>query len=209
MDLLAEGLLVAAVGLALAYGWWWVAAAPGLLRTGLKTGAGLALALAAPGLGAAPAVVVGLALGALGDFFLSRAGQAAFLAGMAAFAAGHLAYGWAFLQPGLSVPMAAAALALALSTEVWLAPHARALHWPVRGYVLVISAMAYAALSLGVTAPLVTVGAALFLGSDMLLAIDRFVLAGDLRPRLGLKRLVWACYWAGQALILWGSTALA
>ena len=42
-------------------------------------------------------VVPGLALGALGDFFLTRRAEAAFLAGMGAFAAGHLAYaGWMF-----------------------------------------------------------------------------------------------------------------
>ena len=50
------------------------------------------LALAAMLGGAPRAITLGLALGALGDFLLSRPGEATFLAGMGAFAAGHLAY---------------------------------------------------------------------------------------------------------------------
>ena len=48
-------------------------------------------------------MALGLALGALGDFALSRRGQAAFLAGMAAFALGHLAYAAAFWGRAMSM----------------------------------------------------------------------------------------------------------
>lgn len=191
------------------YGWGWVHRAPGVIRSGLKAGSVLTLAFAAAALGAPTVVTVGLALGAMGDYFLSRASQTAFMAGMAAFAAGHLAYVDAFWQPGASTLMAVPPLMLAASTEFWLAPHTGALRWPVRAYVLVISLMGIAALSLGLAAPLITVGALLFLTSDMMLAIEMFVLKADPRPRLGLKRLVWASYWGGQLLILLGSLQLA
>lgn len=191
------------------YGWGWVHGMPGAIRSGLKAGSVLALALAAAMLGAPAAVTVGLALGALGDFFLSRAGQSAFLAGMAAFAAGHLAYAYAFWQPGAAALTAIPLLILAASTEFWLAPHTGDLRWPVRAYVVVISVMGFAVLSLGLAAPLISVGSLLFLTSDMMLAIDMFVLGADPHPQLGLKRLVWASYWGGQLLILLGSLQLA
>ncbi len=191
------------------FGWGWVHGAPGAIRSGLKVGSVLALALASVGLGAPAAVTAGLALGALGDFFLSRAGQSAFMAGMAAFAAGHIAYASAFWQPGASVLMAVPVLMLAVSTEFWLAPHTGGLRWPVRAYVLVIAAMIFSVLSLGLAAPLITVGCMLFLTSDILLAIDMFVLKADPRPRLGLQRLVWVSYWGGQLLLMLGSLQLA
>lgn len=62
------------------------------LRSLVKTASVACLALAALAAGAPPAIAAGLALGALGDWFLSRPGDRAFLAGMAAFGAGHLAY---------------------------------------------------------------------------------------------------------------------
>jgi uncharacterized membrane protein YhhN len=171
----------------------------------VKTGSVLALALAGVAAGAPGLVVAGLALGAAGDFFLSRAGTVAFLAGMAAFAAGHLAYGAEFLDPGVWPPAfpALALTALGLSTEVWLAPRTGALRWPVRGYVAVITLMALAALTLPAPRWPALLGALLFLLSDLLLALELFVLSGGGPKRLA-RRVLWAAYWSGQALILWG-----
>ncbi len=71
-------------------------------------------------------------------------------------------------------------LANTVATEFWLAPHTGSLRWPVRFYVLVITAMGLSALTLPLgLAPL---GAALFIVSDTLLAIDLFRLKpGDPR----------------------------
>ncbi|MFC2968959.1 lysoplasmalogenase family protein [Acidimangrovimonas pyrenivorans] len=179
-------------------------------KSATKTLSTLALAAAAATLGAPPAITAGLALGALGDLALSRKGDRAFLAGMGAFAAGHLAYAAAFLSAATGLPPlwpALAVLALGLSTEVWLAPRTGALRWPVRGYVVVICAMALAALALPVAAWPVLLGAILFLASDLLLAIEIF-LRPD-RPSRLLSRAVWAAYWSGQALIGLGGVALA
>ena len=202
---LAGGLTAAGAALALLYWAGFAGGPPSVPKSAVKTGSVLALALAGTAAGAPGLVVAGLALGAAGDLFLSRAGTVAFLAGMAAFAAGHLAYGAEFLAPGVRPPAipALALIALALSTEAWLAPRTGALRWPVRGYVAVITLMALAALTLPSSRWPALLGALLFLASDLLLALELFVLPGG-----GLKRAagraLWAAYWSGQALILWG-----
>ena len=182
----------------------------------VKTISTAALALAGLAMGAPGLVVAGLALGSAGDFALSRPGTRWFLAGMGAFALGHLAYVAAFLggfgagsAPGpMGWAIIAALLALVLSTEVWLAPHTGALRWPVRGYGLVIGAMAVAAVLLptGPGQDAMRAGAALFLASDLILAVRMFRLIDAAAQGLA-GRLLWPLYWGGQALILWGAVA--
>lgn len=161
-------------------------------------------------------MALGLALGVIGDFFLSRPGQKAFLAGMAAFGLGHLAYsggmavrsaelGFVPLGPS-DVLMICAVLALVLSTEFWLRPRTGALLWPVRVYVALIALMALAAILLpdhpGRSA--LQLGAALFLVSDLLLAIRLFVVKGPF-VRATLGALLWPAYVLGQLLIFMGA----
>lgn len=197
--------LCAALVLALVYGAVYSGQPPSAARSAVKTGAVAGLALAALPAGAPALVAAGLALGAAGDFFLSRDGTRAFLAGMAAFALGHLAYAAAFLVPGTWPPLPAVLplLALALSTELWLAPRTGGLRGPVRGYIVVITLMALAAFTLPDGRAIALAGALLFLVSDLLLSLELFVLSdGGLKRLAG--RLLWAAYWSGQALILWG-----
>lgn len=179
------------------------------LKSAVKTIPVAALALAGAVSGAPAPIVLGLALGAGGDFFLSRPGERAFLYGMAAFGAGHLAYGVAFLDPtriGEAMIPGLILLALAASTELWLAPRTGALRGPVRAYVIVISAMALAAFTLPPARGAALAGTLLFLASDLLLALERFVL-GSGRVKGVLSRALWAAYWSGQALILLGMAA--
>lgn len=182
----------------------------GMARSLAKTGAVAALALAG-WLSSAPfLVVLGLGLGALGDYLLSRPGQRAFLAGMAAFAAGHLAYAWYFLSiaaPPLPVAFPGAVIALLLlaaSSEFWLAPKTGALRWPVRVYVGVITLMGIAAFA--VPSPVIAAGAVLFILSDVLLSLHLFVWPG-VRHGWALAILLWIAYWSGQFLILQGAVA--
>ncbi len=109
-------------------------------RTLFKTLPVLCLAAGAWWASGPDLLVVALVFSALGDLALSREGRAAFLYGLAAFALAHLVY--VLLFAGLSGrgvidaiaarPLPALAmLALALSTELWLAPHVGALRWPV------------------------------------------------------------------------------
>lgn len=197
-------------GAAMAAVHWRVAAREGArsVRGALVKAASVAvLALGGVVMGAPGAVAGGLALGAAGDFALARPGARWFLAGMAAFAAGHLAYVAAFAAMGAGWPplwLGVALLALAASTELWLAPRTGDLRGPVRGYVAVIVVMALAAGGLPAGHGLVQLGVAMFVASDLLLALDRFVLRGALARRVCALAL-WPLYWGGQALILWGA----
>jgi uncharacterized membrane protein YhhN len=163
-------------------------------------------------------IPLGLALGALGDLFLALTGMRMFLAGVAAFGLGHLAYAGGFLLrsgvigfDGLSTGEIAALvglLGLIGSTEVWLAPRTGALRAAVRGYVGLIGLMGVAAILLPAHPGMGALrsGAGLFLLSDLLLALQMFVLR-DPAGRRRLALTLWPAYWAGQALIAWGAVA--
>lgn len=223
MPAFASSLLLIAATLAFVGYWLFWAAQPSVSLTGalVKTASTGLLALAATlSSGALPwGVVLGLGLGAVGDFFLARPGQPSFLTGMAAFALGHLAYAWALLSRASEIAEFAptpaqfvagcALLAVVLSTEIWLAPRTGALRWPVRGYVGVIGLMGMAAIALpphpeNLSAALIRLGAGLFILSDLLLAIRLFVARGEAAIR-ALSLSLWPAYWGGQVLILVGA----
>ena len=198
----AQALALSAAALALWQLFAFAAAPVSALKSAVKTGSVAALAVLGAALGAPALVIAGLALGAAGDFCLSRPGERAFLAGMAAFALGHLAYFLWFLRLGAGAPPLAATLGVALlggGVLRWIAPRAGALRAPVSAYVGVILAMALAALGLP-DHPLATAGALVFMASDLVLALELFVFGPDLRRPAAY--LVWALYWPAQALIL-------
>ncbi len=100
------------------------------------------------------------------------------------------------------------ALGLALittATQSWLTPKAGELRGPVRGYVLVIATMGFAALAVPQPGP--TIGASLFLLSDLFLALRLFVYPSGL-PRRFLAVLLWPAYWLGQVFILLAALTL-
>lgn len=183
-----------------------VRAAESWPRSALKTGAVALLAVLA--FGQLPLLGLALGLCALGDLALSRPGERAFLAGVASFAAGHLAYVALFLSrpPSdlaalLTAPMiwglATLVLVAALMARV-LTRHAGEMRGAVLAYVPVILAMALAALTLPL--PLLWVAAVMFMFSDMVLALETFVLP----PAHALRRItgpvIWVLYWGAQAL---------
>ncbi len=182
---------------------------PSWPRTGVKTLPLLGFALAAQLAGAPAFLVAALVFSALGDFALSRHGRAAFLYGLAAFALAHLLYAWVFSAQAqaplweaftLSPLLAVFLLGVGLSAEIWLIPHVGALRWPVRGYIVVITAMGLAALT--VPAATLALGAGLFIASDILLALRLFRMS-ETDPLHGtLGGLVWIFYITGQALIV-------
>jgi len=156
-------------------------------------------------------LVAGLFFSALGDFALSRRGDGAFLYGLSSFALAHLVYTLLFL--GLSggeiwesfalFPLFAVILvALTLSSEIWLSPFVGRLRWPVRAYVVVITGMGLAALTLPLGA--VTLGVGMFIVSDMILALQLFRMEDDHRLNRPAGWAVWVFYVCGQALILAG-----
>ncbi|KPN63513.1 hypothetical protein AKJ29_12785 [Aliiroseovarius crassostreae] len=185
--------------------------APSWRRSIHKTLPLLLFALAGFLTGVPAFLVAGLFLSALGDFGLSRDGDSAFLYGLSAFALAHVLYILHFLALA-NVPLwevfsvapipAIALIALVLSTELWLTPHTGPLTWPVRLYVLVIGVMGLSVLLVPLGAS--TLGAALFILSDLILAVELFRMT-DTDPRRRLAGiLIWGFYIAGQALILMG-----
>lgn len=206
---------LAAVGLAAALAYQGLLGAPKSgSRSAIKTGATAALALASLVAGGPWLLVLALALGALGDFFLSRPGQGAFLRGLVVFALSHLAYialftglpGWGdSSDPGWAAYAGLIGLALlAPSTARWLLPYTGRLRGPVIAYVLVITAMGAAALLLAPTFRLALLGAAMFLASDVILSVQIFRLAPGTPAHRNAGQAVWPLYWGGQALIAYG-----
>ncbi|MBC7313676.1 MAG: lysoplasmalogenase, partial [Rhizobium sp.] len=130
----------------------------------------------------APALLVlALVLSALGDAFLAYEGEKNFIGGLSSFLLAHIAYGALFFTIGdlgsvaseiwrLAAAVLSVVLAAALVVYLWR-PAAR-LAPAVFAYATAIAAMAV--LSLGVTPVAVFVGAALFLSSDAVLAIETF-----------------------------------
>jgi uncharacterized membrane protein YhhN len=186
------------------------ARAPSVLRSLLKTTSVALLAVAAGFAGAPLWLVLALGLCALGDYFLSREGESAFMAGVAAFAAGHLAYVLLFLgqesrdlsqiwaMPGLGLSLAFVALGVVMVRV--LAPRAGDLKIPVMVYIPIILAMGLAALSLTGEALFWVLPAALaFVASDVVLAFETFVLAKDHWLRRYTPYMVWPLYWGAQA----------
>lgn len=141
----------------------------------------------------------------LGDSLPSLlGGDAAFLAMIGCFLLAQVAYVIAFApdarrsflhrRPALLVPYALVLVGLVSAC----APHADDLLVPVAIYGGVLTAMAVLATGVG---PLVAVGGAVFLVSDGLIALDRFVPSWDLP---GQDLWVMLTYVTGQALIVAG-----
>ncbi|MGZ4630984.1 lysoplasmalogenase [Oryzihumus sp.] len=167
--------------------------------------AALALALGAGGTGTGRWLLAAIALGCIGDVALLRDNEARFLGGLAAFLLGHLAYVAAFASLGLDPRWSlagAAVVLLDLATAgrrilVSVARQDRTLGGAVAAYMLVIAAMTVTAWGTG--RPLVALGAVVFVVSDTVLALDRFV-----RPRPGSRVLVMVTYHVGQLLMVLG-----
>ncbi len=146
-----------------------------------------------------------LGFGALGDVFLDHPGESNFVRGLAAFLVGQLIYALLF---GLHVgdtsnwPLALVVIAFAGTTAAWLWPDLGRYRVPVAAYMAAITAMGLTAALADFAGPWVFFGAALFIISDTLIAIDKF------KHRFaGAHHLIWLTYVAGQTLITLGVMA--
>jgi uncharacterized membrane protein YhhN len=162
---------------------------------------GAALALDVDDGGARVALVAALVLSTAGDAFLM---VDRFLPGLASFLLGHVAYVVAFSLDGLDAGWVGAGIATAavLVTAVGRPTvgavrrgEHRELAGPVAAYVGVISVMLLTAVGTG--DPRAAVGAALFAGSDSLIAQERFV-----RPRPWQPLAIIVGYHVAQGVIL-------
>ncbi len=201
MHALVGASLIAAVWFTVAFCW----KPPSTLKSVVKTVSVAGLALAAFLSGGPMLLALALALGSVGDFFLSRTGPAAFLAGLSAFAAAHLAYVALLMAAGGGVAIGAGSLVLicfGLGMAAVLFAHAGALRWPVLGYVAIILTMGLVAIGLPPTARLGLIAALLFILSDAVLGMELFVLPADSRLRRIMPFVVWIFYWGAQFLFL-------
>lgn len=155
-----------------------------------------------------PLLALAFAASALGDLALSRPGERAFLAGVASFAVAHVVFAAVFLGLPGAEPAAVLAggrglvllglLALGGAVARLLYLRAGALRWATVAYVPVILGMSAAALA--VPNPAIWLGAALFLASDLTLAVETFLLDRDNPGRRFTAPAVWSLYWAAQAV---------
>lgn len=188
----------------------WIAkpAATGLLVAAV---AGV-LAREGAGRGYVAAIAFGLIFALAGDVFLMLPGDR-FIFGLAAFFVTHLAYLWAFtrgsrLAAQPAILLGFAALAMLLLAVLWPGIGA-GLRLPVIAYAAILALMTAQAVTCwrllgGQAARLAALGAALFLFSDAMLALNRFRGPVPLSP-------IWvlASYYAAQALIAQSALATA
>ncbi|MEZ5946662.1 MAG: lysoplasmalogenase [Hyphomonas sp.] len=186
----------------------------GLLKTLVKTGSTALLALFAYLAGGPWLLVAGLALSSAGDLFLALDGRDAdkwLKPGMGAFFLAHVAYialFWGLPVSGGNwlVPVAQVVLALAGVTYArWLSPSLGEMRIPVFAYTGIILGMGVLALRLDPQYLAVTLGAMMFVASDMILALQLFTRPAGEAPRVVPSILVWGLYYGGQALIAWGA----
>ncbi len=192
----------------------------------------VAIAAGPPGLVAAtkpllmPALLIGLVLGLpvrrsplllwgglalvfswLGDVLLQNPGDIGFLLGMGAFGLAHLAYITLYLGPLRTrrVPWWGILLAVVwwVALVALLMPSLGGLLVPVVLYGLVLGGAAATALG---TTRLIAVGAAVFLVSDTLLGLDRFLPGFSFD---GVDLLIMLTYCLGQGLIIAGVVTVA
>jgi len=207
-DFLALGGAVL-LGVAFWIGWCWRAGG-GVAKVIVKTGSTALLAAFAYFAGGPWLLVAALVLSSAGDAFLALDGERWLKPGMAAFFLGHVAY--IVLFWGLSVtggnwlvPVAQTVLALAGVTYArWLSPSLGEMRVPVFAYTGIILGMGVLALRLDPQYLLVTLGAMMFVASDMILALQLFTRPAGEAPKLVPSLLVWGLYFFGQAFIAWG-----
>lgn len=161
-------------------------------------------------------LVAALALSALGDWFLSREGDKAFLLGLGSFLAAHIAYIALFWTFGGGVEVFQAmpwrlilAIAMAVFTLIMLVLLMRKvgpdLRFPVTIYIFAILGMGITALT--TNNAWIIAGALAFMASDATLATERFLVTAISPGRLAMRVAVWLLYYAAQALIVVGFLA--
>ncbi len=154
-------------------------------------------------------LVLGLLLSAAGDFVISREGDRAFMGGLVLFLLVHFAYMALFVSRGEGLALPAAepwryvlGLALILAPLALLAVVRRhadpGMKLPVTVYAVVIMAMGLCALT--VKAPLVLAGAVLFMISDSILALEKFVVPAN-PAYTWMQHATWITYYGAQLAI--------
>ncbi len=148
---------------------------------------------------------VGLLFSGFGDILLHVDGVAYFVHGLGSFLIAHLFYIGAFLrQPAFirsRLPVLMAIVVYGVIMGVLLFPHLGDMLIPVAAYLLIILVMGISAALGTANQTLVIVGAVLFILSDSLIAVNRF-----LTPVPLSDFLIMITYYLAQFFITFGSS---
>lgn len=148
-----------------------------------------------------------LAFSSLGDILLDISSKM-FVFGLGSFLLAHLCYIPFFLSQrkpneSLGAPRGIALVALAAfsgSIAIWMLPSLGGMAVPVMAYVTVLTGMAVSSLFWKASTNWIIAGAILFLISDTVLGVNKFV-----QPIPYRGWIVWSTYYAAQFLITKGS----
>ena len=202
--------LFGALALGLVYGAAFCYRGKGLVALLVKTGSTALLALWAYLAGGPVLLVAALALSSAGDAFLALEGERWLKPGMAAFFLAHVAYValfWGLEAAPRDILNTSAQVVLVFAGAGfarWLSPWLGEMRWPVFAYTAVILMMGAAALRLNPVYWPVTLGAIMFIASDMILSLQLFRKPADQPAGTVSSLAVWTLYFGGQALIAWG-----
>ncbi|MES0098081.1 lysoplasmalogenase family protein [Mesorhizobium sp. M0019] len=186
---------------------------PRLSRSAARTLAVAMLAVLVAQQGGPWLLVAALGVSAVGDAFLSRDGEKAFLGGTASFLAAHVLYVVLFLRAGsglgllsaepwrgiIALAMAVLAVAMVFALQRRIGP---ALRLPIDVHAAALLAMGIAALTLNSVG--VIGGIVLLMLSDGLHAAEKFLLPAISPHRIWVRHAVWALYYVGQLAITLG-----
>lgn len=148
---------------------------------------------------------IGLMFGSAGDIALATDYSLSFMIGLGFFLIGHLFYiacfsgQWKF-QPVRLIP-AGLVMILSIGLSIALTPHLGGLTIPVYAYVFIITLMVIFAVFRGAPSPAVWIGAVLFLLSDAIIAVQKFMEIDVPHESI----LIMASYYLAQILIGEGS----
>ncbi len=127
-----------------------------------------------------PLLTVGLLFGSLGDIYLTNPGEIFFMLGLGSFLIGHIFYiiyfikNFKFNLKGLLI--SSIILFASIGVSSWILPNIQQdLKIPVLVYIIVITTMAITTTFYQHWNIFAIVGSVLFLISDSMIAIDRFV----------------------------------
>lgn len=207
------GVLITSLILGAAYWAVWCYREKGLAGLLVKTGSVALLSVWAFLMGGPVLLVAALALSAVGDAFLAGKAERWLLPGMAAFFLAHAAYVPLFWQLGegdWTWPVKAGQAALVVGGVLfarWLLPSVEPkMRVPVILYTAVILMMGAAALALPGAYWLATLGALMFIASDVILSFLLFRQPKDQPANIPASLAVWGLYFGGQMLIALGIT---
>lgn len=202
--------LSASIILSVIYGALFCYRPPSLIKTVVKVAATGLLTLWVYRLGGPFLLVTALAFGTIGDGFMSGDPRKWLLAGLLAFFAGHVAYLALFMttphtpMTGTTLFIACAVFVFSAGFVAYLWKFLGEMRWPVVAYTAVIALMGATAARLDMGTQYVVIGAAMFIASDVLVALETFTIDHESRIRRVTSPVLWALYYGGQALIAYG-----